>query len=242
MWRKIAALMALWCVLVIVPALIGARLLDEPAGKSSIGWIAGIWIAGYLCQFVLFIMIGRRSPCGTALGRVLAAIVPWLADWTALVSPWFVLPTAAIVIGYSAVLTRSVYQVDVLRRDGVEAAGVVLEVIRPALNVVIDNIRARRTMHLRVERLDGTPPYAAQFTGIFMLGEIPEPGDTLVIRVDPAQPQHIELIENEPILRASTNVPDLPPATAARLHRLTMMRDRGDLTDEEFATAKSQLF
>jgi len=251
MWRKIAALTALWCVLIIVPALVAGGLLHRGPGNQHMGWVAGIWIVGYLAQFVLFIVIGRKSPCGTGPGKIIAALVPWLADWTTPVTPWSMLPTAVIVIGYSVFLTRSVYRLDVLRRDGLEARGVVLEVIRPKLNAVIDRDHARRTMRLRVDHSEGAPSdgtpsnntgaYEASLTAAFTLGEIPEPGDMVVVRVDPRDPQHIELVDDEPVVRAAANAPRADPKAAEQLRKLKTMRDRGDLTEAEYASAKQRL-
>jgi hypothetical protein len=241
MFRTIAAISALWCVLAIVPALVAGYVLESGPGGSAIGWLAGIWIVGYICQFVLFVMLGRRAPVGTGFGRVLAAFVPWLADGVAPVSPWLVVPFAAIVIGYAVWLTKAVYRVDVLRRDGMWATGVVVQAIRPRLNVVLKNDKTRRTMRVHVIHPDGRSPYEARFDGVYTVGEIPEPGDRLTIRIDPTRPTHVEQVEGEPVVRSAANIPQLDARDAARLHTLTMMRDRGDLTDEEYSDATRRL-
>jgi hypothetical protein len=241
MWRTIAGMLAVWCVLAIAPAVIAGRVLQSGPGDSAIGWLAGIWIVGYICQFILFIVIGRRAPVGAGFGRLLAALVPWLADGVAPVSPWLVLPFAATVMGYAVWLCRAVYRVDVLRRDGIPATGVVLEVIRPALNVVLKNDKTRRTMRVQVLHPEGSEPYEARFDGVYTVGEIPEPGDRLAVRVDPTSPTRIEQILDEPVVRAPSNTPKLDPEAAARLHMLTTMRDRGDLTDAEYAAATRKL-
>lgn len=238
MWRSTAASLTMWCVLAIVPALIAAHLLHS--GSQAIGRLAGVWVVGYILQFLAFVIVGRRSPVGTGSGRILAALMPWFADWAALLSPWLVVPFAAIVIGYSGWLSRSVYQVDTLRRDGIWGSGVVLQVIRPTLNVVMKNDRTRRTVRVRVEDL-AVPAYEAQFDATFTVGAIPEPGDVVAVRVNPARVEQVELIEGEPVVRAAANMLDLNPHDADQLHRLTTMRDRGDLTDEEFTDAKKRL-
>lgn len=240
MWRKIAALTALWCALIVVPAIAAGMLLHRGPGDQHMGWVAGIWIVGYLAQFLLFIKIGRKSPCGTGPGKIIAALVPWLADWTTPLTLWSVLPAAVIVIAYSAYLTRAVHRLDVLRRDGVEAVGRVLEVMRPGLNAVVDRDRARRTLRLEALKPDGTPAYEARVTATFTLGEIPEPGDSVAIRIDPGQPQRIELIENEPVVRGTVE-PDLDPRTSDKLRLLKTMRDRGDITEAEYVAAKNKL-
>jgi hypothetical protein len=77
-----------------------------------------------------------------------------------------------------------------------------------------------------------------------MLGEIPSPGDRLALRVDPANPQHFDFD------KASTATAQAASAAAAdsgeaglsdELSRLADLRDRGALTDSEFAAAKKKL-
>lgn len=239
MWRWIATSLAMWCALATAPALIAAQLLNS--GSDAVGWVAGVWVVGYIVQLLLFVIVGRRSPVGTGSGRILAALVPWLADWAALLSPWTVVPFAAILIGYSGWLSRAVYYVDTLRRDGIWGNGVVLQVIRPTLTVVMKNDKTRRRLRVRVEDVAAVPEYEAQFDATFTVGTIPEPGDIVAVRINPARLEHVELIEGEPVIRAAANILELNPHDAEQLHRLTTMRDRGDLTDEEFAAAKKRL-
>lgn len=239
MWRPVVVLLAMWCIVASAPAVIAQHVLHT--STDAIGWVAGLWIVGYIASLLLFVMVGRRSPVGTGVGRMLAALAPWLADWTALISPWCVLPFAAALVGYSYWLSKAVYQVDVLRRDGIWGRGVVLEVIRPTLTVVMKNDRTRRSVRVRVEGVDGIAPYEARFDATFTVGAIPEIGDTVAVLINPARVDHIELIDGEPVIRSAANVVDLNPHDAEQLHRLTTMRDRGDLTDSEYAAAKKRL-
>ena len=62
MSRRIAVLAALWLVLIIVPALVTARLLPLAGDTAHKGWVVGIWVAGYVAQFLVFRAISRRSP------------------------------------------------------------------------------------------------------------------------------------------------------------------------------------
>ena len=99
MSRTIAALAALWLVLIIVPALVAARLLPVAGDTAHKGWAVGIWVAGYVAQFLVFRAMARRSPRPVGLGWLVASTVPWAADWTAPLSRWAVAVCAAIVIG-----------------------------------------------------------------------------------------------------------------------------------------------
>jgi hypothetical protein len=122
--------------------------------------------------------------------------------------------------------------------------GVVLEVFKPWMNVVINNVYIRRRLRLRIQREDGSPAYEGILKGLFMLGEIPSVGDRLALRVDPVNPQHFDYDE------ASTATAQAASGAAAdsgnaglsdELARLAELRDRGALTDSEFAAAKKKL-
>ncbi|AQT80079.1 hypothetical protein B1R94_13650 [Mycolicibacterium litorale] len=241
-WRTIAALSALWWVLIIAPAAVAARLLADAGPSLAKGWVLGIWIGGYVAQFLVFLAISRRSSHPVLLGWFVAAIVPWAADWTAPVSPWWLVVWALVVVAYVTWLVPAVARMDRLRARGVAGIGVVLEVIRPMFNAVVNKDRARRVLRVRVQTPHPTPAYEARLIATFTLGEIPEPGDRIAVRVDRDRPSLLEMIEDEPVQRAVSLPDDLAPQVAERLRRLTTMRDRGDLTDAEFASARRRLF
>ena len=240
MSRTIAALAALWLVLIIVPALFAA-VLPVAGDTAHKGWAVGIWVVGYVAQFLVFRAMSRRSPRSVGPGWLVASTVPWVADWTAPISRWAVAVCGAIVIAYAAWLVFAAYRVDRLRRGGLRRSAVILEVIRPMLNVVVNKDSARRTLRVSVEGADGAAAYEARLTATFTLGDIPEAGDRLAVLIDPADPRHVEPIDGEPIQRAAPIPEDLDADVAAHLHKLATMRDRGDLTAAEFATAKKRL-
>lgn len=241
MSRTIAALAALWLVLIIVPALVAARLLPVAGDTAHKGWAVGIWVAGYVAQFLVFRAMSRRSPRPVGLGWLVASTIPWVADWTAPISRWAVAVCAVIVIVYATWLVFTVYRVDRLRGGGRCGTAVILQVIRPMLNVVVNKDTARRALRVSVEPADGSAAYETRLTATFTLGDIPEPGDRLVVLIDPGDPRHVEPIPDEPIERAAPVPEDLDADVAAQLRKLATMRDRGDLTDAEFATARKRL-
>ena len=144
-----------------------------------------------------------------------------------------------------------------------------LEVLKPWMNVVINNVYIRRRLRLRIQRQDGSPAYEGILKGLFMLGEIPSVGDRLALRVDPANPQHFDYD------KASTETAQAASAAVAsdfgegrlsdarlsdehssdqhshehlshedlsdELARLADLHNRGALTDSEFAAAKRKL-
>ena len=241
MWRTIATLSVLWYVLIVAPALIGARMLDHTGSAAATGRVLGVWLVGYVAQFVVLLMISRRSPRPVVLGWFISSMVPWAADWTVPLSLWWLVLWTVVVGGYATALVVRVAAVDRLRRVGVRGTGVVLEVIRPVFNVVVNKEAGRRVLRLSIERSDGAASYEARLTGTFTLGEVPESEDRVAVRIDPDRPERIELIDDEPVLRAAPQPAELEPEVAERLHTLKTMRDRGDLTDAEFATARKRL-
>jgi hypothetical protein len=249
MWRTVAMLSALWCVLVIAPAAVTTSLFKISIDTSISGAVIGVWAAGYLLALAVFFVIGRKSPHYPMLGWFLASIMPFAADWSAPASWWALVICAAIVVGYATWLTRSVYEFERLSRDGVRAKGVVIDVKRPLFNTVINNAYIRRTLRLRIERPDGAAPYEAMIKGTFMFGEIPECGAKLSVLVDPLRPQHVEFASktatseaNQPrTTRTMAGPREHAPDITAQLGKLTAMHRSGDLTDAEFAAAKKRL-
>jgi hypothetical protein len=249
MWRTVAVLSALWSVLVIAPAVVTTIFFTISADTPINGVIVAAWIVGFLLQFAVFLLVGRKSRRDSTLGTILASIMPFAADWSAPVSWWALVICATIVVGYAAWMTWVAYRADGLRRDGVPARAIVVEVNRPAFNVVINNVYIRRTLRLRIERSDGVAPYEARLKATFMLGEIPEPGATLPVVVDPVRPQHIELSDTKPTVQQHhspvTRTPAGPPVPAReiteQLQKLTSMHRGGDLSDAEFVAAKKRL-
>lgn len=241
MWRPIATLAGFWCVLVIAPALIARQVLEATGGSPKAIWSIGIWVLGYMAQLLVFRAISRRAPRPTILGWLLAAVMPWAADWLAPVWPWAVALCALVVLAYAAALTVAVARVDRLRAQGLRGTAVVLEVIRPVLYVVVNKVRTRRKLRLRVEEPSAAAGFETQRNATFEFGEVPEPGDRVTILLDPTDPRRMEVVEGEPVARSGVDIADLEPAVAEQLHRLAAMRDRGDITDSEFHAARSRL-
>jgi hypothetical protein len=239
--RKIYSLLIVWCVLLLAPGVF------EACGNVTLnGTLASVWIVGYLAQFGVFMWIMNLVGEQKVLWWFIASLVPWAVDWTVPSSPWFLLLWTAVVIAVASWIGQLTLRVQALQQRGIRATGVVLEVLKPWMNVVINNVYIRRRLRLRIQRQDGSPAYEGILKGLFMLGEIPSVGDHLALRVDPANPQHFDHDE------ASTAAATAQSASAAasdfgdgrlsdELARLADLRDRGALTDSEFATAKKKL-
>jgi hypothetical protein len=252
--RRLHLVLIAWCVLLLAPGVF------EAFGNTTLnGTLAAVWIVGYLVQFGVFMWIMNLVSEQKVLWWFIASMVPWAVDWTVPSSPWILLPWAAVAIASAAWIGRVSSRAYALQQRGIRATGTVLEVFKPWMNVVINNVYIRRRLRLRIQRQDGAPPYEGILKGLFMLGEIPSVGDRLALRVDPANPQHFDYDEasTETAQAASVAAADSGHARLSdsrlsdehlsherlsdELARLADLRDRGALTDSEFAAAKKKL-
>jgi hypothetical protein len=244
--RKLYTLLAVWCVLLLAPG------VYEAFGNVTLnGTLASVWIVGYLAQFGVFLWIMNLVGEQKVIWWFIASLLPWAVDWTVPSSTWLLLLWAAVAIAVAVWIGRFSSRARALQQRGIRATGVVLEVFKPWMNVVINNVYIRHRLRLRIQRQDGTPAYEGILKGLFMLGEIPSVGDRLSLRVDPANPQHFDYDE------ASTATATAQAASAAasdsgdsrlsdsrlsdELARLADLHKRGALTDSEFAAAKKKL-
>ena len=251
--RRLHLLLIAWCVLLLAPGLLEIFWSIDIATSIS-GSLAAVWVVGYLAQFGVFMWIMNLVPEQKVLWWFIASLLPWGVDWSVPASPWLFLVGAALAIAVATWIGRFAQRTKSLQEQGVRATGVVLEVLKPRMNVVINNVYIRRRVRLRIQREDGTPAYEGILKGLFMLGEIPSVGDRLHLRVDPANPQHFDYDQASTSAAAAT----APRSSAepfhsgqgdhsshgdlaAELARLADLRDRGALTDSEFAAAKKKL-
>jgi len=252
--RRIYTLLAVWVLLLTAPATLTALGVfgSVDAHKSISGGLAGCWIVGYLMQFGVFMWTMNVAKNQDVIWRTLiwwfsASLLPWALDWTPLQSPLFpVWYVVAIAIACWIALTAR--NSAAFTQRAVRATGLVLEVFKPTMNVVINNVYIKRKIRLRIERADGAPPYETIWNGLFMLGEIPSPGDRIPVIVDPANPQRVDYDQSEEgrADRArSAAVQSLahpaPEGIGDELERLATLHARGDLSDSEFAAAKRKL-
>jgi Short C-terminal domain len=252
--RKINSLLTAWCVLLLAPGIF------EAFGNTTLnGALATVWIVGYLAQFFVFMWMMNLVGEQKVLWWFIASLLPWAVDWTVPTSRWLLLPWAAVAIAPAYWIGRFSSRARALQQRGIRATGVVLEVFKPWMNVVINNVYIRRRLRLRIQRQDGSPAYEGILKGLFMLGEIPSVGDRLALRVDPVNPQHFDYdkASTETSQAASAATADssegrlsdarLSPEHSSHerlsdeLARLADLHKRGALTDSEFAAAKKKL-
>lgn len=191
--RKFYPLLIFWVLLAICPAVfttygvIGAPITLNAAvtGTSAI-----TWIAGWLLQFAAFFWLMAIARKQNFLWWFVASGVPWAIDWTMGVSPVFAVLWPAVVIATAVWIALAERSYESLEEHGIRASGTVLQVYNPMMNVVVNNVYIKRKLRVRIQRSDGTAPYEADYNGLFMLGEIPSPGDQIPLLVDPANPNH----------------------------------------------------
>lgn len=237
-----------WCVLLLAPGIF------EAFGNVTLnGTLAAVWIVGYLVQFGVFMWIMNLVAEQKILWWFIASLAPWGVDWTVPSSTWFLLLWTAVAIASAVWIGRVSSRASALQQRGIRATGTVLEVFKPWMNVVVNNVYIRRRVRLRIQRQDGAPPYEGILKGLFMLGEIPSVGDHLSLRVDPANPQHFDYDQaSSATTTAATTHTTAHAASAAasdsgeerlsdELARLADLHKRGALTDPEFAAAKKKL-
>ncbi len=242
----IAGLLTAWCLLVVLPAwIVYVAFRGVDAHTPIIGPIIAIWIVGYLLQFGVFMAATRKASRSGIGGWFLASTMPFVADWSVPVAPWSPIAVAAVVGAYAAWFYSRVARSDDLQHNGIRATGTVLEVKKPLMNTIINDIYLRRTMTLRIDRADGTPPYEAKYSGTFMVGEIPSPGDVFDVRVDPKNPHHLETTDatsdTPPPPRAPAWLSQQDPTVTEQLRQLDDMHVSGALTDDEFAAAQQRV-
>ena len=259
--RRLYILLSVWAFLLIAPSVL-VRLavlwhldVDYKIGDALIA----SWVVAWLAQFGVFMWTMNTFKFQGPLWRTLSwwftgSLLAWGLDWTP--------PSLLLWLQYAAALAVPFWigwaarQSKLFTQRAIQATGIVLEVREPMMNVVINNVYIKRKVRLKVEREDGAPEYEAVLDGLYMLGEIPSPGDRMPLVVDPENPQHVEYRERADSNSSSPSVPShhLRTASAAsapaqshrsevtdELERLVRLKDRGALDESEFRDAKRKL-
>src|SRR5215471_19568130 len=159
--RRLYTLLVVWCALLIAPGvLVELGVFGRLDMNTAIsGTVAFLWVGGYLAQFAVFLCIMNIVGKQKVLWWFAASLLPWAVDWTVPVSPWFLLLWLAITSGVAGWIAQSARREESLQQHGIRATGVVLEVLKPWMNVVINNVYIRRRVRVRIEREDRVPAY-----------------------------------------------------------------------------------
>ena len=248
--RKLALLLSLWWALAVLPGVLivvfgGLNLYGNTTGPILI-----LWIVGYLTQLGAFMAASNATGRNNMVGWFIASLAPFAVDWSAPFSMLYPLLVALLLGGYAWWMYHASAAQKDLEQHGIPAIGVVLSVKDPLMNTIINGAYIRRTMQLRIERSDGVAPYEAKYSGTFMIGNIPTPGDRFNLRVDPTNPNRFETVDAAaPVSDASSFAPQgwesfgapQDDSVADDLQKLADLHAGGQLTDAEFAAAKARL-
>jgi Short C-terminal domain len=250
---RLYTLLVVWLILLIAP---GALELLGTFGhfdlnSAIVGPIIGVWIVGYLAQFAVFMWISRIVDPGF-LAWFAASLLPWAIDWTTPVSPLFGLLWVAIAIAVALWIVAHARRDESLREHGIHAAGTVLQVYQPFMNVIINGAYIKRKLRLRIEGVTNVPAYEATYDGLFMFGDVPSVGDKLPLLVDPQDPQRFEYDDaagtsgtaSEDLVTSaddSGSTDDSSTSIADELGKLGKLHSQGVLSDDEFDAAKRKV-
>jgi hypothetical protein len=240
------ALLTAWCVFVIGPGMLAwAGLFGHIDANTPIPSALNItWLVGYLLQLGVFLWVMSIVGKPKVVWWLLASSLPLAIDWTLPVSSLFMLIWFPVVFTLAGRIAVAIRRLQRIRWHGIEATGVVLEVFKPWMNVVVNGIYIKRKVRLRIERADGVPPYESTWNGLFMIGAIPSTGGQIPLLVDPASPHRFEYHDE------GSHLPRVMPRhgrsldggrIADELAKLASLHDRGAITDAEFDAAKKKL-
>jgi hypothetical protein len=192
----VVVLLSLWVILTVVPALVVQVVFHPDLNTTNLGGPFWLWIGGYLAALFVFMAAQRLSGHRLFAMYFVVSLLPFVADGAAVVSLLWLIPVAVFAALCAAFVIVLVSREDSFEKRAVRANGTVLEVMRPALgmNVITNDAYINRTLRIRVERPDGVAPYEAKVAGTFMFGDIPGPGDSVALLVDPRKADHIEFV------------------------------------------------
>jgi hypothetical protein len=124
---------------------------------------------------------------------------------------------------------------ELLKRDGVQGIATVLQV--ESMNVTV-NRRSQVRLRMRVE-LEGKPPYELTHIDFVGLGQSVIPGRRLTVYVDRNQRERLVIDwggSTEPLSQAAPS-----KDVSARLAELDRLRERGQITQEEYEAHRQRL-
>jgi hypothetical protein len=192
--RKFFPLLIAWTILSVGPGLVVALGATGriDANTPLTGAPILIWIVGWLAQYAAFFWLMSVTRKQNIAWWFVASALPWAADWTMPLGLPYQAGWTAAAVATAVWIARVEHAYESLEDRGIRAKGVVLQVYRPLMNVVINNVYIKRKLRVRVVRADGAAPYEAQYDGLFMLGDVPSVGESIPLLVDPANPQHFQ--------------------------------------------------
>lgn len=176
--RRLLKLLGGWAAAVLLPGIV---TIYQPVLVAYV-----FWGLGFVAALALFIRIARITDTTDLWPWLVASILPWAVNVTVpdipISIPVFVL-AAGLFAGW---IFRQASASDRLQYAGVPGTGTVIELIEPKFTgAAVNNGYARRSVRLTVDRPDKTKTYQAVLRDLFKVEELPAPGDTIALRIDP---------------------------------------------------------
>src|SRR5262249_48410185 len=140
--RRLYTLLVIWCACMFAPgALVELGAFGPIDMNTNIpGSLPLSWVLGYLAQFAIFMWIMNIVGKQKVHWWFVASLLPWAIDWTVPVSPLFALLWFSVTIAIAAWIALVAQRAQSLKLHGIRATGTVLEVLKPWMNMVINNV------------------------------------------------------------------------------------------------------
>lgn len=129
------------------------------------------------------------------------------------------------------------HEFELLKRDGVRGTATVLKV--QSTNVTIGR-RPQVRLQMRVE-VGGKPAYELTHVDLVGIGQAVIPGRRLAVYVDRNQPDKLVIDWAESTEPLAETPKAAPPDVSSRLAELDRLRDRGQITEAEYAALRERV-
>ncbi len=188
-------LVVVLALLAAAPGLVTAALVS-PTGPMASGWpswVLPLWIGVFVVQVLLAIWLMQSLSTPSVAVFVLAFVgAATFAVNLSLGIGW--LPALGTLVGVGAAAVWAYLTISAEYRiaaHGVPGTAVVLEVLQPRMNMIVNKLYVLNTMRVEVVRPDDGARYQSTLSGLFRIGREATPGDAYPVLIDPAKPERM---------------------------------------------------
>jgi hypothetical protein len=206
--NSLQKLLGAWVAAVLLPGIV---TVDQPVLLAYVFW--GI---GFIAALVLFIRIATLTTTTELWPWLVASVLPWIVDLAAPKSLLYLLVLVPATGLFAVWIYRRASAADRLLHEGVPGTGTVIEVIEPRFaGPAVNDGFLHRSVRVSVTRPDKAMAYEAVLRDVFKVDELPKPGDTIALKVDPANAVSIaplnDIRADEPSEPSEPAEPDTEP-------------------------------
>jgi hypothetical protein len=189
--RQLLTLLGWWAGAVLVPGIIAIPWAGRGREEFQIPAYV-LWGLGYLAQMVIFAVVAKITRTTELWAWLVASVLPWMVDLISPDNPMYISVFILAVGLFAAWIYLRSMAADRLLHDGIPGTGTVLGVIEPRFaSLAVNNGYIRRSVRVSVSRPDKALEYDAVLRDLFREDELPKPGDTIELRVDPEDAMRI---------------------------------------------------